>query len=111
MTESKNYLKFKHSLNLEMHSNCLMVCERYALSNPTNKDLQQNCDEEHNLVCQDLLMSLHSVKSKINEILDSRKKDELKFDYNNAEKNIFGWLQHNIRGQWTCTISSEKVCF
>lgn len=105
LSAGKLYLKTTYRNHCEENSQCPDHCIPFALSDPGDKDFRNDCEHEHNLVCNDCQVLDDTIKSVKSEIpnhlarLGKEKKEDLEYDANAASKKIFDWKAHIIRAQ------------
>jgi uncharacterized protein YkvS len=104
LNSAKVYLKSDYLVHCKEESPCPDHCRHFALSDPTDKLLQESCDHEHLLFCE-RCEDLKQVVSNIEEAIkkNSRKffsceqRDDLLYDLKRAKENIFKWKCHVLR--------------
>ena len=101
----KQYLRtdFKVHCNEDI-SPCADHCRMYALSDPVDKDLQEQCSHVHNVICdqcQDIRDVIDEIETKIKNVshptLTEEHRGDILFDFNEAKKRLFNWKNHIIR--------------
>ena len=101
------YLKglFRSHVSTE-ESKCPSHCRKFALRNPTDKDLvSAECDHQHDEVCSDCenvfqcLDDFHDYV--VNKVKDETVKEELLYDIKLAAMYIMDWMRHILRGAHT----------
>ena len=104
LNSAKVYLKCDYLVHCNEESPCLDHCRRFALSDPTDKLLQESCDHEHMLFCErceDLKQVISNIEETIqknsNKFFSGEQRDDLLYDLRCAKENIFKWKCHVLR--------------
>lgn len=100
---SRQYLKVEYKQNVNQDdSDCATHCRWWALSNPSDRHLMNNCHHSiHSmscLKCNSLLALISRIEHLLNALKPSAIKDEFKFDFSTAKTDILSWMFHIIRG-------------
>ena len=104
LRKSKCYLKTEYIAHCgEPTSQCGDHCRKYSLSDPHNPEFQEKCDHQHDVTCEDcesLKIALRSIEKMIqthSSRLYEEQKNDLLYDFSQAQENIFKWKSHILR--------------
>ena len=105
LRDAKRYLKTDFRVHcLPRYSTCSDHCRTFALSDPVQPALQQACLHLHQSSCNDCL-GLKNVLQEIQKGIEgpswspycSEEKEDLLYDFNRAQSDIFLWKAHTLR--------------
>ena len=105
LQDGKRYLKTSYRCHCEQdQSECGDHCRKFALSDPTDPHLQEQCTHDHNETCphcDNINVCLHEIeqvmKSDNTRYYSNEQKDDLIYDFNKAAKSICEWKSHIMR--------------
>ena len=104
LNSAKVYLKSDYLVHCNEESPCPDHCRCFALSDPSDKLLQESCDHEHLLFCErceDLKQVISDIEDTIqknsNKFFSCEQRDDLLYDLKRAKENIFKWKCHVLR--------------
>ena len=112
LNSAKVDLKSDYLVHCKEESPCPDHCRHFALSDPTDKLLQESCDHEHLLFCErceDLKEVISDIEEAIqknsSKFFSCEQRDDLLYDLKRAKENIFKWKCHVLR---SCDQETEK---
>ena len=105
LQERKRYLKTDYQVHCtEDSSPCKDHCQKFALSDPVERDFKEECDHGHHLRCyrcEDLKDVLDDIKQQILEssasMYSKEYQEDLLYDFEQARTDIFQWKSHILR--------------
>lgn len=112
LNSAKVYLKSDYLVHCKDESPCPDHCRNFALSDPTDKLLQESCNHEHSLFCErceDLKEVVSDIEETVqnnsSKFFSSEHKDDLLYDLKRGKENIFKWKCHVLR---SCNQEASK---
>ena len=105
LDKGKQYLTTDYKVHCrEEVSLCADHCRQFALSDPSDPDLQIQCNHPHTVICdncEDIKAVVEEIKTKLQDHSHSsftkELRDDLLYDYNEAKNNIDKWKAHILR--------------
>ena len=103
---SKKYLKTDFRVHCkETESLCPDHCRKYALSDSENKELQELCNHQHTVVCDQcqrltqVLIDIERVIHTCQEFYGNDQKEDILHDFGLAKNTILAWKAHILRSE------------
>ena len=105
--EAKRYLKTEFKSHVSKEESCADHCTKHALSDPSNTDLQNTCQQEHDISCE-MCESLETVFKEIESEINSAEMSEeqrwrLSHEFKLCRASIQNWKAHLLR-----TVNQEE---
>ncbi|CAF1219802.1 unnamed protein product [Didymodactylos carnosus] len=97
---SKNYLKTDYKTHVQRHSSISDHCSTFALSDTSEKSWREECDHDHDDVCDrcELLKeTIQSIECGINKLNETKIRERLLHRLNHHARCINAWKAHQLR--------------
>ena len=105
LQEGKRYLKTDYRVHCtEDSSPCKDHCQKFALSDPVQRDFKEEGDHGHHLgcnMCEDLKDVVNDIKQQILKssasMYSKKYQEDILYDFEKARTDIFLWKSHILR--------------